>query len=102
MGFFNSFALKHMAKEHLVTWYRQSGFGNPPAGASASIEDAAAAMDSHSEAALQSALDRYARAVGNERLLVLMGMQTLAMLIMEFPQYEWAMSCIEKWDQSHG
>lgn len=97
MGFFNSFALKRMAKEYLVNFYGQYGFGRPSANAASAIEDAAAALDSRSRTDLIGALNRYGSSVRNDSILISIGKMTLARLIMDFPQYEWAVQCIDDW-----
>lgn len=97
MGFLNSFALKRMAKEYLTMFFRQYDFGRPSPSAVSAIEDAASALDSRSEADLRRALDRFKSSVNNDSMRVAFGTMTLARLVMDFPQYEWAIQCMEDW-----
>lgn len=101
MGFLNSFALKRMAKDALVRWFKQCGIGRPPAAAIVAIEDAASALDSGSEVNLRRALDRYAASVGNIDTLVLTGPEIIQYFGREFPQYEWAIECTREWYFDH-
>ena len=101
MGMFNSFALKQMAKENLVTMYRKYGQGHPSSGAKSAIAEAAAALDTGSERQLRTALDRFAASVNQQYPPIKLGIYALSGLTFQFPQYQWADMVFVDWEEHH-
>lgn len=101
MGFFNSFALKRMAKENFIEAYRRRGYGRPSSAAIAAIEGVASAGDAGSMAALDNALQRFADSLDNDSMRIAVGSGVLFGLFSQFPDYYWAANYVSEWSLHH-
>ncbi len=101
MGFFNSFALKRMAKENFIEAYRRCGYGRPGSAAITAIEGVASAADTGSAATLEGALQRFADSLGNDSLRIAVGSGVLFGLFSQFPDYYWAANYVSEWSLRH-